>query len=282
MAAVQELPHFTAIVMKNTLLFCFLLLFFGLSKATVITFIPSNYQFDWQGGYLYIDANNDGFNDFLMTAEATLGIDTSWFKIKSLTAGTKILTDGTGKVSGLNDGVLISGQVPSNLWADSAWVKRYDGTPYPYPSLAYSNMAFRYSVGANDHYGYINGYLTDDSQSMGFMSYNILRIGYETTPGLGILANSETSIIATLAPTIPSFSMAQFQDMMRLDFERPVAATVEVCDLQGRVLMNHDFQGALCNLATGSLSEGIYLLRLTSSRNTGQPSVTKKFVLTRD
>ena len=61
--------------MKNTLLFCFLLLFFGLSKATVITFIPSNYQFDWQGGYLYIDANNDGFNDFLMTAEATLGID---------------------------------------------------------------------------------------------------------------------------------------------------------------------------------------------------------------
>lgn len=268
--------------MKNTLLICSLLLFFGISKAAVITFTPSSSVFDWQVGYLYIDANNDGFNDFLMTAKARTSWDTSWFKIRSLTAGTKILTDGTGKVSGLNQGVLISGQVPSNLWADSAWVKRWDGSPYPYPSATYSNMAFRFTAGANDHYGYITGYLTDVPQGMGFMNYYIYRIGYETTPGLGILANSDTSIVATPAPAIPSFSMSQFRDMIRLDFERPVAAIVEVCDLQGRVLMLHDVQGALCNVTTGSLSEGIYLLRLTSARNTGQPSVTKKFVLTRD
>jgi hypothetical protein len=263
--------------MKKTLLLWIGLLVCGLSHATVIYFTPNNNYFDWQSPSMYVDVNNDGFNDFLMTAEASTGLNTAWFKIKALTAGTKILTDGTGKVNGLNDSVLISSVIPANLWADSAWVYRWDGTPYPYPINIYSNMAIRFSDGAGNHFGYIFGLCMDDL-GQGFYSYGIGRIGYESAPDAPIKAAAVTSIVGAPEPTAVQFQMSQWRDHLHLQFDRHLDATLKIHDLQGRTVTTTAMQGSNCTLETSALPPGVYILQATP-RRTGQPLLSRKFVV---
>lgn len=266
---------------KFTLLFL-LAMAFGVARASVITFMPNNNYFDGTTNFLYLDVNNDGFNDFLFTSQPnSSGVQLSWFKVKALTSGSKILTDGTGKVNGLNDSVLISTQIPSNLWADSALVYQNIAGPYPYPVNVYTNMAFRFADGSGNHFGYLRGLCQwIPAPSEGFDWFLINRVGYETAVDGPIKAGSMTSLVGIPEPEVPQFSVAQgVYDGLHITFDRNVYGDLQILDLQGKNLATFAVRGQTADILAPYLSSGVYLLQFTSTRM-GQPlRITRKVVL---
>ncbi len=252
--------------MKKTIAFIALIFICWSANATV-NFRNANIILSPPGG-IYVDINNDGTNDFLFSAITT---NPNTLKIKGVSAGSKMYTDGIGHVVGLNDSVLVGSNFPVNTWADSSIIYRWDGGIYPFAAETWRHIGFQISYNGGVHYGYIYMYFSM-LQSIG--TSQILWIAYEETPGWSIKCASQISV-GTSQLDDAQFQVSQSTDAIQFRFGKQMRGQLSLYDITGHAVYHAAVSGESKELSTAALPAGVYLASFVS----GNRRLTRKFVV---
>ncbi|MFN8397361.1 MAG: hypothetical protein U0176_22245 [Bacteroidia bacterium] len=259
--------------MKKIVLLLSCLLFFARLSATVIVFQPPNNYIGPGGGYIFVDINNDGFDDFRLTAYT--GWPTDNVSIEGLTNGSMMLTDGAGKTRGLNDNILIGSNFSSNLWELSSDLYIW-GQIFPFPLGVITSLPVLIEINGNVHYGYI--YLSVNSTS-GFTHLNLYRVAYEDVPGLAIKSGALSSITDVAEEVEANFHWSVSSGNLNLDFGQPHRINIGLYGLDGRNLFQSECSERQARIPVDGFASGTYLLRMEIKHPHGKIAMTRKITI---
>lgn len=255
----SEKMHFCR--MKHLFTFWLLTLSVLRVSADIIITNPFNSNFS-TGGYVFLDVNVDGINDYLLRA----------FNNGSQTKITARGYNGCqieAATDGLAMGLSLNAPVGNNVWKDTATVIGFDQGLYYFPSNANAFLGLKLSKGGQTFYGYI---MMNISGGGSLNIASIYNFAYENIANRPIFAGSFVSVAnKEMAQTIRLFvneNILHFKelpsDVKQLNIMDLSGRTIKVCPL-----MQQEGQFPL------ALPQGVYLAIIQNRQ--GQVLSTLKF-----
>lgn len=172
--------------MKRVLsLFCLLITFLSV-KAEIIISSPSNSYFT-TGGYVFLDVNVDGINDYLIRAFDN-GSQTK-ITVRGYN-NCQVEAASDGKAMGLSQNAPIG----NNSWRDTALLVGFDQNLYYFPLGATAFIGVKLNKNNQTYYGYITMNISG-SGSLNIAS--VYNYAYEDVPNRPIFAGSTISVNTT-------------------------------------------------------------------------------------
>ncbi len=169
--------------MKRTLLILSLLLGSLFSRAEVVYTSPSNMYFT-TGGYVFVDVNVDGINDYLIRAFDN-GSQTK-ITVRGYN-GCQVEAGSDGKAVGLS----MNAPVGNNGWRDTALVIGFDFNLYYFPMNTSSYLGIKLNKNGQTYFGYITMNISG-SGSLNIAS--VYNYAFEDVPNRPIFAGSIFSV----------------------------------------------------------------------------------------
>lgn len=171
--------------MKRVLsLFCLLITFLSV-KAEIIINSPSNSYFT-TGGYVFLDVNVDGINDYLIRAFDN-GSQTK-ITVRGYN-NCQVEAASDGKAMGLSQNAPIG----NNAWRDTALLVGFDQNLYYFPLGATAFIGIKLNKNNQTYFGYITMNISG-SGSLNIAS--VYNYAFEDVPNRPIFAGSTISVNA--------------------------------------------------------------------------------------
>lgn len=234
--------------MKKIFPLLFLIILFRDANADII--VTSAEHTLGGGDYVYLDVNNDGINDYLLSI-AYGPVTIQGFN------GCQVETGVNGTAIGLNTGA----PVGTNSWQDSATIYFSSGTYY-FPLNTFASLGLKLVKGGQTYYGYLEMEVNGTSTVFTVSTFNM---GYDNVPGEIIDAGAAATGIAEVIPDNIKWNVVN--ETLKVVLPGNTGSELQIYSYDGKMLLRKWIGAETGEVSLDALSAGIYLFAINNTKS---------------